>query len=385
MVSSNFHHFESKKTPFYFYDLSVLTETLDKLSKTTRKLNYKVHYAMKANANTRILKKICSYGFGVDCVSGNEIKKALSVGFIAENIVFAGVGKSEDEINYALSVGISCFNCESVEELEVIQELAQEKNVIARVALRFNPDVDANTHKYITTGKTENKFGISSKDIPKLSRQIAESKNINIVGIHFHIGSQITSLSVFKSLAEKVNIIHETCNSYGLEFEHINVGGGLGIDYLNPDENIIPDFNSYFNVFNEGIVLKDGQQLHFELGRSIVAQCGLLVSKVLYVKAAEKKSFAILDAGMTDLLRPALYNSVHKIENISKNKDALDSFSYDVVGPICESSDSFGKEVILPKTERNDLIAIRSVGAYGEVMASQYNLRELPKAYYSDS
>ncbi len=384
MISTNFPHLEAKKTPFYFYDLSVLSNTLEELLKTAKVHNYKVHYAMKANANIKILEKIHSYGFGVDCVSGNEIKRALSIGFSADDIVFAGVGKTEEEIIHALRVGISCFNCESVEELMVIQELAKEYNTIAKVALRLNPNIDALTHKYITTGKTENKFGIRSEDIPRIAKELEGDMYVKIVGLHFHIGSQITSLSVFKALCKKVNAIHKQCNSYGLNFEHINVGGGLGVDYSNPDDNMIPDFEAYFKVFNEGISLKDNQQLHFELGRSIVAQCGLLVSKVLYVKKSEHNNFAILDAGMTDLLRPALYNSSHKIENISKQEQTSNLLNYDVVGPICESSDSFGKNIELPKTERNDLIAIRTVGAYGEVMASQYNLRSLPQAYYSE-
>jgi len=385
MLTNNFPKLREKPTPFYFYDLSVLSDTLKTLFKSSNRFGYKVHYAMKANANIEILQLVKANGFGVDCVSGNEVKRALSVGFSACDIVFAGVGKTDEEIRYALKVGISCFNCESSEELAVIQELAKQNDTIAKVALRLNPNVNAQTHKYITTGIEENKFGINREDLPGIAKQLIGYTNVKLVGLHFHIGSQITDLSVFKVLCEKINTIQQECKSYGFQFEHINVGGGLGVDYSNPDMNMIPDFDSYFKVFKQELKLDSHQQLYFELGRSVVAQCGVLISKVLYVKQGRKNDFAILDAGMTELLRPALYQSNHKIQNISKQylTPNVSNKKYDVVGPICESSDCFGKGIILPITERNDLIAIRSVGAYGEVMASQYNLRSLPKAYYS--
>jgi diaminopimelate decarboxylase len=386
MLNAHYSQLKSKETPYYFYDLKLLSDTLQQLCSISQPLDYQVHYAMKANANAEILRLIKGFGLGVDCVSGNEVQKALELGFAPEQIVFAGVGKTDHEIVAALKAGIFCLNCESIEELEVIQELAQQLGVQSPVALRVNPAVDARTHQYITTGKEENKFGINSEDLHKVWDHLhTEYTHILFKGLHFHVGSQIVDLSVFRSLCERINAIQADCIARGLHFDILNVGGGLGVNYETPDQQLIPDFEGYFQVFKEGIELMEGQQLHFELGRSIVAQCGSLISKVLYVKKGERQNFAILDAGMTDLLRPALYQSEHKIENISKEALANDfpTDSYDVVGPICESSDCFGKGVKLPLTQRHDLVAIRSAGAYGQVMASSYNLRDTAKAYYA--
>lgn len=394
--------FKNTATPFYYYDLEVLKRTLQKVKEESSKYNFIVHYALKANANNEILDLIHSYGIGADCVSGNEVKKAVECKFPSEHIVFAGVGKNDDEINYALEQDIFCFNCESKEELAIIDELARAKNKTAQVALRINPNVNANTHKYITTGLEENKFGINLWELDEVISLISELKNIRLTGLHFHIGSQITDMSSFKSLCIKVNEIQSWFISRKIYIENINVGGGLGVDYHDPDNHMIADFETYFKLFNDFLELQAGQKVHFELGRALVAQCGTLVSRVLYIKKGVNTNFAILDAGMTELMRPALYQAYHKIENISKenqeirnkNKEGLtvselptpDSLlmKYDVVGPICESSDCFGKAVDLPETQRGDIIVLRTAGAYGEVMASAYNLRDRVKAFYSD-
>ncbi len=375
--------FEKIETPFYYYDTDLLRKTLEVLkAELAGHDNYHVHYAVKANANRRILNIISGYGFGADCVSGGEIEASLSAGFAPDTIVFAGVGKNDREITLALSAGISCFNVESVPELENIDRLAKEQKKTASIALRINPNVDAHTHSYITTGLSENKFGIDMSLIDKVLDKLGELENVKLTGLHFHIGSQITDMDAFRSLALRINDIQEVFYRRMVVVDNINVGGGLGVDYHNPDENPIPDFHGYFETFRKYLTLRPKQHLHFELGRSIVCQCGSLISRVLYVKEGVNKKFVILDAGMTDLVRPALYQAYHKIENLTSSAPVEE---YDVVGPICESSDCFAKATELSATERGDIFALRSAGAYGEIMASRYNCRELPKPYYSDS
>lgn len=369
-------------TPFYYYDINLLRNTLEVIRAEANKYNYKVHYALKANANTKILKLIKDYGFGADCVSGNEIKKAIKVGFPTKDIVYAGVGKTDKEISEAINSNIFCFNCESMEELIVINNIAEAINKKTNVALRLNPNIDANTYEYTTTGLAGNKFGIDIKDIKLVINELKKLKNIQLIGLHFHIGSQITDLNVFKNLCLQINNTQNYLDKLNVKVEHINVGGGLGINYNDPDKDLIPDFRAYFSVFNKNLNLRTNQQLHFELGRSVVAQCGILFTKVLYLKKSSNTTFLIVDAGMTELLRPALYKAYHKIENISSNGMKK---KYDIVGPICESSDFFAKAAYVSETKRNDILAIRSVGAYGQVMSSQYNLRNKAKAYYSKS
>lgn len=398
--------FQNIPTPFYYYDVEVLKETLERLKKESDKYGFIVHYATKANANNKILDIIRSYGLGADCVSGNEIKKAIECKFNPNHIVFAGVGKSDAEINIALDHSIFCFNCESLQEMEVINELAKAKGTTANIALRINPNVNANTHKYITTGLEENKFGINLWELETVIAALKELKNLKLIGLHFHIGSQITDISSFKSLCIKVNEIQSWFVSHKINIENINVGGGWGVDYHDPDKNRYLDFAAYFKLYNDFLELRPGQKVHFELGRAVVAQCGTLISRVLYIKKGVNTNFAILDAGMTELMRPALYQAYHKIENLSKmengkgnpdsyreeNGDNTSSIShlpsniqkYDVVGPICESSDCFGKAVNLPETFRGDIIALRTAGAYGEVMSSAYNLRDRVKSIYSN-
>lgn len=366
-------------TPFYFYDLDVLKATLDTVKKESEYSGYKVHYAVKSNHNTHLLKLISSYGLGADCVSWNEIAAAISAGFNPSEIVFAGVGKTDREIESALMADIYCFNCESIPEMEVINKLASKQSKVARIALRINPYIDAHTHKYITTGIEESKFGINTWELDDVIKKLSVLKNLKLIGIHFHIGSQITRMSVFKSLCAKINELQEWFASRGFNLEIINVGGGLGIDYEDPEK--YPLFQEYFSLLNEFIDLLPGQLLHLEPGRSISGQCGSLISKVLYIKNGSNTQFAIIDAGMTDLIRPALYQAHHKIENLTSDGSL---FRYDIVGPVCESSDTFAKFYELPETKRGDLIAIRSAGAYGEAMASRYNLRDLAKAVFSD-
>ncbi len=374
--------FESLETPFYYYDMELLHKTLQTINKETENRPFHVHYALKANANPRILKEIASQGFGADCVSGNEILKAIECGFPPSKIVFAGVGKSDKEINIGLDNDIFCFNVESIPEIEVLNELAEKKGKTASIALRINPNVDARTHKYITTGLNENKFGINEEDLPKTLKVLANSSNIKLIGIHFHIGSQITDLTSFEDLCVKIKLIQKWFNDQGLSLKIINAGGGLGINYQHPNHFPTADFESYFRLFDKHLELEKDQSLHFELGRSVVAPCGSLISRVLYLKEGIQKNFLIIDAGMTDLIRPALYQAFHHVENIS-SEGPLDK--YDVVGPICESSDIFGEDITLNQSKRGDFIAIRSAGAYGETMVSKYNCRDIPASYFSDS
>ena len=374
--------FHSINTPFYYYDTDILRRTLNAIhSEVDKYENYKVHYAIKANANPKILNIICQSGFGADCVSGGEINSAITVGCSASKIVYAGVGKSDWEINLGLDKEIFCFNVESIEEIKVINELAKKKNKIAKIAFRINPDIGAHTHVNIKTGLAENKFGISITDIRKIIAQVALMENIKVIGLHFHIGSQIIDMGDFIALCNRINELQDDLAQNHFLASHINVGGGLGINYEHPNREPTPNFHSYFDTYRRHLKLRNEQSLHFELGRSIVGQCGSLITRVLYVKKGMHKQFIIVDAGMTDLIRPALYQAYHKIENISSDEEMR---TYDVVGPICESSDVFAKSIDLNTTHRGDLIAIRSAGAYGEVMASRYNCRNLPQGYITE-
>ena len=372
--------FRTIPTPFYYYDMELLAATLAECSTVAGKYNYLLHYALKANSNPEILTMISSAGYGADCVSGNEIKAALMHGFDTGHFMFSGVGKSDDEIRLALQLRIQSINVESRQEMEVINELACSMGMTAEISLRIIPNVDARTHRYITTGLEENKFGILPWEFDEVLEKLKTLENLRLKGLHFHIGSQITDLDVFKSLCHRVNDINGWFISNQVFPELINVGGGLGIDYSDPDRNAIPDFSSYFRIFRSFIDLHGNQQLHFEPGRALVGQCGSLITKVLFVKKGISTRFAIVDAGMNDLIRPALYQSYHRIENLTSGENPG---KYDVVGPICESSDCFGKAVTLPETSRGDLLAIRSVGAYGQTMASRYNLRDLARSVYS--
>ena len=366
--------FSERETPFYYYDVALLRETLRALNDECRKhANFHVHYAIKANANAKVLGIVSEAGLGADCVSGGEVRTALETGFPASKIVYAGVGKSDWEINFALDNDIFCFNVESLPELEIINELAAAKGRVARVCLRINPNVGAHTHANITTGLAENKFGIAMNDMEAVITAARSMKNVRFLGLHFHIGSQILDMGDFEALCNRINDLQNNLEKRQIRLEHINVGGGLGISYDHPNHLPIPNFKAYFDTFARKLRLREGQQLHFELGRAIVAQCGSLITRVLYVKQGAAKKFAIVDAGMNDLIRPALYNAFHRIENLSS--DEPDDI-YDVVGPVCESSDVFVKAYSLNACHRGDLLAIRSAGAYGEVMANEYNCRK---------
>lgn len=376
--------FNGLDTPFYYYDLGILRDTLHAIqSQTSKHPNYHVHFAIKANANPKILQIISAAGLGADCVSGGEIEMASKTGFAGDKIVYAGVGKSDKEIRTALQLGIHSFNVESTAELEVINELAEEMGVKAKVSFRINPNVDAHTHAKITTGLNENKFGIAMEDMLPAIRRAEQLSHVDYTGLHFHIGSQILDLTVYAALCNRINDLQDELERNGIQTTDINVGGGLGIDYDNPDKHPIPDFEEYFHTFEEHLNLRPHQHLHFELGRSVVAQCGSLIARTLYIKEGHTKKFLIVDAGFTELIRPAMYGSHHFTENISAT-DITTTTRYDVVGPICESSDVFSTDELLPITKRGDFIAFRSAGAYGEVMASTYNCRTLPKSYFSE-
>lgn len=374
--------FRSIRTPFYYYDTELLDRTLQAIKDETNKhKGYHLHYAVKACTTPKVLSHITKAGFGADCVSGGEIQACLDAGFPAEKIVFAGVGKSDWEIELGLKAGIQYFNVESIPELEVINDIAASMQKTAQVSFRINPNVGADTHANITTGLAENKFGIAMEDMEKVISLANEMKNVEFVGLHFHIGSQIMEMNNFAALAGRINELQDCLDKMGVTVKNINVGGGLGVDYENPDNNPIPDFKAYFDTYAENLKLRPGQQLHFELGRAVVAQCGSLITKCLYVKKATSKQFIIVDAGMTDLIRPALYHASHKIVNLTSNSEQE---TYDVVGPICESSDVFAKDYSINATKRGDLLALRSAGAYGQIMASQYNCRSLPEGYTSE-
>ena len=374
-------------TPFYYYDMDLFHKTVDHVAEMAAQYDVKVHYAVKANVERRLLEYISSKGFGADCVSGNEVLHAHDCGFPADKIVYAGVGKSDKEIYNALMLGIEAFNCESLQEIYVINEMAHRYGVKANVSVRINPDIDAHTHKYVTTGLYENKFGISQHEFDKLIDILTKSEHINFIGLHFHIGSQITRVDeVYALECKRVNDIVAYFERNGLKVGNINLGGGLGVDYDDPDENPIADFDTWFKTIRENIVCREDQNVHVEPGRSLVAHCGTLISRVLFVKSGETKNFLIMDAGMNDLIRPALYGAYHKIENLSAQMRTFfpTHQAYDIVGPVCESSDVWGAGRLLPLSVRGDLMAIRSTGAYGQVMASSYNMKDLAPSVFSD-
>lgn len=374
--------FKQIPTPFYYYDMALLQYTLDEIKRCIAGFPFKVHYAVKANANATILEQIRRAGLGIDCVSGGELAAAISAGFAGNEIAFAGVGKTDKEIAAGIDSDIFCFNVESLPEMEVINEIAASKGKVARIAIRVNPNIDAHTHKYITTGLNENKFGINVPQLDAVVDAALAMKNVDLIGLHFHIGSQIRETEPFIMLCNKANELLDQLEARGVKLKIINVGGGLGINYDDPDGDAIAGFDQYFGIFKQHLKLREGQELHFELGRAVVAQCGSLITRVTYVKTGIAKKFVIVDAGMSDLIRPALYQAHHKIENISATGTPTET--YDVVGPICESSDCFGTDETLPITHRGDFIALRSAGAYGEIMASRYNCREFPAAIYSE-
>lgn len=373
--------FRGMETPFYYYDMELLRRTVAEYVRITGMYGFHGHYAIKANTEPRIVREMVNAGLGADCVSGNEVLFAVRNGFDPSKIVYAGVGKTDREIRDAMKVGIYCFNCESVQELEVMNEIASSMDMVAPVALRINPDVDAHTHKYITTGKRQNKFGIYETSFPEVFRVLRSSPNLKFMGLHFHVGSQVSDMNVFRILCAKVNYFQRVFENEGYFSKVLNMGGGLAVDYEDPDAHLIPDMEEYFRIFHDNLEIRDGQSVHFESGRPLVAQCASLVSRALYVKDSGGIRFIVLDAGMNDLIRPALYNASHRIENLESSGRTR---RYDVVGPVCESSDVWRKNVSLPQTRRGELFAIRSAGAYGQVMSMTYNMKDRARSFYSD-
>ena len=372
--------FRTLRTPFYYYDLPLLRRTLDAVQEQLdRTPGYRMHYAVKANFNPRILAEIAARGFGADCVSGGEVRAALEAGFAPDGIVYAGVGKSNEEIRFALDAGISRFNVESAAELEIIDELAGEMGTVAPVSLRINPDIGAHTHAGITTGLAENKFGINYEQLDEVMDLALRLPHVQYCGLHFHIGSQILDMMDFRALCNRINELVLRLQRGGRTVGDINVGGGLGINYQHPNHLPVADFAAYFDTFRKHLKLPMGTPVHFELGRSIVAPCGSLIARVLYVKQGTRKQFAIIDGSMTELVRPAMYRAYHRVENLSSDEPEE---IYDVVGPVCESSDVFVKEMAIDRCRRGDFVAIRSAGAYGESMASHYNCHPLPDSFF---
>ena len=384
----NFSRLAEVETPFYFYDTDLFGRTADDLALLSDAYRIKVHYAVKANSEERLLRSLSARGYGADCVSANEVVLAAQYGFDPGSIMLAGVGKTDKEIRTSLEVGIGCFNVESIPEMDAIDSIAGGMGVKAPVALRINPNIDPHTHKYITTGLEENKFGISRFEFEAALEKLASCRNLDFKGLLFHIGSQITDVdNVFGLESKCARELVSWFEDHGLKVENVDMGGGLGVDYEDPDGHPVADFEAWMKALRTYFPVGEGYQLHIEPGRSMVAQSGSLITRVVYVKKGRTKNFVIVDAGMNDLIRPALYGAYHKVENLTASYfrgDNTKDCAYDVVGPICESSDVWGEGRILRQTRRGDLLAIRTAGAYGRTMASRYNLRDLAPAVYSD-
>lgn len=378
-VAAKLHAYE---TPFYLYDMALLRQTLESVVYESKRYGYHLHYAIKANYDDRILQVIREYGLGIDCASGNELKKAIEAGFDPKKIVYAGVGKKDKELKYAIEQEILAINVESLEELFLLDKLSGEAGKVTEVALRVNPDIDPKTNHCIDTGQADSKFGISYEEILENADELKKLKNLKLIGIHLHIGSQIRELHVFENMCNKVNVIVENMERLGFSFRFVDVGGGLGVNYDVPENEPIPNFASLFSIIHNHLSVGD-REVHFEFGRAIVAECGELITSVLFNKTtATGRRLVIVDASMTELIRPALYGSYHNIENITSDSEL--TTKYTVVGTACESTDVFQENVSLKKTKRGDLLALKSAGAYGMSMASRYNLHDLPGAVYSD-
>lgn len=378
-VAAKLHAYE---TPFYLYDMALLRQTLESVVYESKRYGYHLHYAIKANYDDRILQVIREYGLGIDCASGNELKKAIEAGFDPKKIVYAGVGKRDKELKYAIEQEILAINVESLEELFLLDKLSGEAGKVTEVALRVNPDIDPKTNHCIDTGQADSKFGISYEEILENADELKKLQNLKLIGIHLHIGSQIRELHVFENMCNKVNVIVENMERLGFSFRFVDVGGGLGVNYDVPENEPIPNFASLFSIIHNHLSVGD-REVHFEFGRAIVAECGELITSVLFNKTtATGRRLVIVDASMTELIRPALYGSYHNIENITSDSEL--TTKYTVVGTACESTDVFQENVSLKKTKRGDLLALKSAGAYGMSMASRYNLHDLPGAVYSD-
>jgi diaminopimelate decarboxylase len=362
-------------TPFYCYSTATLERHYRVLAEAFDSFDALICYAVKANSNQAVLRTMARLGAGMDVVSEGELRRALAVGVPASKIIFAGVGKSREEMAFALNQGVLGFNVESEQELQALSDVAAGAGQTARVALRINPDVDAETHAKIATGKAENKFGIPFAHAPRLYAQARALHGIAANGIHMHIGSQITDLEPFRNAFRLMRELVQALIGDGHALEHLDIGGGLGVPYVSQGP-VAPAPSDYAAVVNE--TLGDlGLKIVLEPGRMIAANAGVLVSEVLFSKAGANKRFTVVDAAMNDLLRPTLYEAWHEIWPVSESKGAQPVAKQDVVGPICETGDYLAINRELPPFEPGDLIAVMTAGAYGAVMSSTYNTRRL--------
>ena len=358
-------------TPVYIYSKRTIVEHFRKIDSAFSGVDHLICYSLKANANMGIIKTLQKEGCGADIVSGGELYKALKAGISPAKIVYAGVGKTKEELENAIKNRIFMFNIESLPEAARISSVAVKLNKIAEVAIRINPDVDADTHRHITTGKKENKFGLNISKAKEIFKVIAGLKNLKVTGIHTHIGSQITTVEPYVLTLKKVITLRQELLKLGIVISRLNIGGGLGIIYK--DET--PSTPAAFADKVLPLLKPLGVKVILEPGRFIVGNAGILVAEVQYIKKGEVKNYIILDAGMNDLIRPSLYDAFHNIVAVNKRPGRIKA---DVVGPICESSDYFGKNRLLPKVKEGDYLAIMSAGAYGFSMASNYNCRRKP-------
>jgi diaminopimelate decarboxylase len=372
-------------TPLYVYSKNQIIQNYRAIEEPLKDLDHVVCYALKANANPAILKILAQEGAGADVVSGGELYLALKAGFPPSRITFAGVGKRDDEIEYALKSNIFTINAESAQELQVISRVALRLGVKARVTLRINPDIDAQSHPYITTGLKQNKFGIPAEEAVGVFKFAATMQNLETVGVHAHIGSQITKIEPFVEAANFLTRFVTSLREAGMPINHIDFGGGFAVQYLNvlthealpvePDNAVVPPLRQYMEALVP-VLRESGCSVWFEPGRSIVANAGVLLTKVLYTKENGAKKFVIVDAGMNDLIRPSLYGAYHQI--VPLKLQTYEHEHADVVGPICETGDFLARDRVLPKSKRDDYLAVMTTGAYGFSLASNYNARPKP-------
>jgi diaminopimelate decarboxylase len=361
--------------PFYVYSKATLTRHFQLFDDALAGMDHLVCYAMKAASNQAILQTLAKLGAGMDVVSGGEYARARAAGVPGERIVFSGVGKTRDEMRLALTGGIRQFNVESEPEMAVLSAVATELGVAAPITIRVNPDVDAKTHAKIATGKSENKFGIPISRAREVYAQAAALPGIDVIGIDVHIGSQLTQLEPFELAYQKVAELTETLRADGHNIRRLDLGGGLGIPYTRSNE--APPLPTDYGAMVKSVLGHLNCEIEIEPGRLIAGNAGILVSQVIYVKEGEDRKFLILDAAMNDLIRPAMYDAHHDIEPVIEPQAGADRATYDVVGPVCESGDTFAKGREMAQMNAGDLVAFRSAGAYGAVMSSEYNTRPL--------
>jgi len=362
-------------TPFYVYSCATLTRHFRLFEEALTGLDHLVCYAMKANSNQAVIAHLAGLGAGMDVVSGGEYLRAKAAGVPGERIVFSGVGKTREEMRLALTGGIRQFNVESEPELVALSEVASSLGLTAPITVRVNPDVDARTHEKIATGKSENKFGIPIAKASEVYTMAARLPGLEVIGIDVHIGSQLTDLEPFRQAYEKVRDLTLRLRAEGHDIRRLDLGGGLGIPYER--SNTAPPLPTEYGALIREVVGDLGVEVEIEPGRLIAGNAGLLVASVVYLKEGEGRDFLILDAAMNDLIRPAMYGAWHDIVPVVEPAPGLDQRPYDIVGPVCESGDTFAKQRQLPPIAPGDLVAFRSAGAYGAVMASEYNTRPL--------